>query len=81
MPSFWRTVFTGKDNQSGDVGRIIWVALSAALVSAEGWSVVHNHEPFNPIAFATACSAIMAAGATALGLKAKTEPEAAPAAQ
>lgn len=72
-PSFWRTVLSGKDNQSFDVGRILWVFFSGALVAHESVAV-HHGQPFDAIAFATACGALMAAGGAALGLKSHTEP-------
>ena len=72
--NFLKTVFTGKDNQSGDIGRIIWAFSTVALVFHEGWATIVAHQHFDAVSFATACGGLMAAGAAALGLKAKTEP-------
>lgn len=74
MRTFLKTMLTGKDNQSADVGRVIWALNAVALVGYTGWSVIGAHDAFNAITFATASGAIMAAGAASLGLKASTEP-------
>jgi hypothetical protein len=71
--AFLTHLFTGKDNTTGDLGRVLWAFFSVALAGHEALSVVHG-QPFDPIAFATASAALMAGGGAALGLKAKTEP-------
>ena len=70
---FLRSMFTGKDNKSGDVGRVLWTFLTVALTFLEAHSV-YKGTPFDPIAFSTGATAILAGGAGALGLKARTEP-------
>lgn len=70
---FVRSLFTGKDNQSGDVGRVLWTFLTVALTALEAHAV-YKGAPFDPISFSTGATAILAGGAGALGLKARTEP-------
>lgn len=74
MRAILRDLFSGKDNQSLDIGRVIWAGSAGALALLEAHAVVLLHQPFDPIQFATACAAIMAAGGGALAFKAKTEP-------
>ena len=63
-----RHLFTGKDNQTWDMGRISWAACYLAVVV---------HDAFKPGTvqeFAIALGAVAAAHGVALGLKSKTEP-------
>jgi hypothetical protein len=68
-----KTLFTGKDNTSYDLGRVLWAFLTIALVGHEAAAIYHG-QPFNPITFATASAAMLAGGAGALSMKRKTEP-------
>jgi len=68
-----KTLFTGKDNTSYDLGRVLWAFLTVALVVQEAVAV-YRGQPFDPITFSTASAAMLAGGAGALSLKAKTEP-------
>jgi hypothetical protein len=69
-----RDLFSGKDNQSLDIGRVLWAAFSLALIGHESLAIVARGQVFDPLSFATACGALLAAGAGALVFKAKTEP-------
>jgi hypothetical protein len=68
-----RTLFTGKDNTSYDLGRVLWAFLTVALIAYQAYAISRG-QPFEPITFSTAAGAILAGGAGALSLKHKTEP-------
>jgi hypothetical protein len=70
----WATLFTGKDNKSLDVGRIIWF-LSVLSFIAFAFLGLYMDKPTDYIAYGTGLSTLLAAGGAALGLKSKTEPE------
>ena len=66
--------FTGADNKSIDVGRILW-AMSVVSFLVMGFYGIWKGQVIDYLAFGTGISAIMAAGGAALGFKAKTEPK------
>lgn len=65
--------FSGKDNQTLDVGRILW-ALSILSFLGMGFYGIYKGQVVDYIAFGTGAAALLAAGGAALGMKAKTEP-------
>jgi hypothetical protein len=66
-------LFTGKDNTSFDLGRVLWAFLTVAMVGQEAVAV-YRGQPFDPITFSTDSAAMLAGGAGALSLKRSTEP-------
>lgn len=68
-----KSLFTGKDNATLDLGRVMWAATSAQYLFLSGWHAI-AHAAFDPIAWGTGAAAVLAAGGAALGLKAHTEP-------
>ena len=66
-------LFTGRDNATPDLGRVLWAAVVAQYLALSGWHVV-AHAVFDPIAWGGGAAAVLAAGGAALGLKAHTEP-------
>jgi len=69
-----RNLLTGKDNQTIDMGRVLWAVSLVSLVGNEAYAIGWHGQPFDPSAFATGCAAILAGGGAALGFKAHTEP-------
>jgi len=65
--------FTGKDNQTLDIGRILW-AVSVLSFLGMGFFAIYKGQVTDFIAFGTGCAAVLAAGGAALGFKSKTEP-------
>lgn len=65
-------LITGKDNTTLDLGRVSWIACYLAVV---GHDIL---KPGTLQELALALGAVAAAHGVALGLKAKTEPEAQP---
>jgi hypothetical protein len=74
MLSCLRKLFTGRDNQTWDLGRFLWAGFSTSLIVLQAHAVIHS-QAFDPIAFSTGAGAILAAGAAGLGMKAHTEPD------
>lgn len=71
MPKILRHLFTGKDGETWDLGRVSWAGCFLAVV---------GHDAMRPGSLqdlAVALAAVTAAHGFALGFKAKTEPEAA----
>ena len=74
MPKLWVTLFTGKDNKSLDIGRVIWL-LSVLSFIVFAFLGLYMDKPTDYIAYGTGLSTLLAAGGAALNLKSKTEPE------
>lgn len=66
-------MFTGVDNMTWDIGRILWAKISVVYCAISGYHAV-MHGVFDPQGWAIGASAILAGGGGALSLKAKTEP-------
>ena len=67
-------MFTGIDNETIDLGRIIWAKISLVYCAISAYHAVHTGQ-FDPQAWAIGAGAIMAGGGGSLALKAKTEPQ------
>jgi hypothetical protein len=73
MSTIFRNLFTGVDNSTYDLGRVIWVhfALVYSLVSV--WHL-YNGNGFDPLTWSAGAGAVMASGSGSLLLKKSTEP-------
>ena len=67
-------VFAGKDNNTLDLGRILW-ALGTLVYFALSIHSVWHGTTFDPVAWGTGFGAVLAAGGAALWMKKDTEPE------
>ena len=65
--------FTGKDNKTLDLGRILW---AKGVIIFFGISIydIYNGGVFDPSSWGIGLGAVLAAGGAALGFKASTEP-------
>ena len=65
--------FTGKDNTTLDIGRILWFQ---GVVFYFGLSVydIYRGAAFDPTGWGTGFGLVLAGGGAALALKSKTEP-------
>jgi hypothetical protein len=68
-----KQMFTGKDNKTLDLGRVLW-AMSVVSFLAIGFYGIYKGNPMDYLGFGTALAALLAGGGAAIGLKAKTEP-------
>lgn len=67
-------IFSGKDNHTLDLGRILWAIGTFVFFALSIHSVWHG-TTFDPIAWGTGFAAVLAAGGAALWMKKDTEPE------
>lgn len=70
-----KQMFTGKDNKTLDLGRVLWAKAVVAFL-AIGFYGIYNGNPMDYLAYGTGLAAVLAAGGAAIGLKSKTEPDA-----
>jgi len=73
MFKFFKHMFTGIDNETYDLGRILWAKISVVFCIVSIYHTVHTGQ-FDPQAWAIGASSILAGGGGAIALKAKTEP-------
>ncbi len=73
LRKFFKDILTGKDNQTYDMGRLLWVqgAISYCIIA---FFAVYKGQHWDPIAFGSGFAAILAAGGAALKIKESTEP-------
>lgn len=69
----FKHMFTGVDNMTWDIGRILWAKLSVVYCLITGYQA-YAHGAFDPQSWAIGASAILAGGGGSLALKSKTEP-------
>jgi len=67
-------LFTGKDNKTLDIGRIIWFKGTLVFLGLAIWHVVHEHNPFDYNSFGLGFAGVLGAGGAALWAKKDTEP-------
>lgn len=70
-------LFTGKDNTTLDLGRVLWASGSAVFLGLAVYHVVHTGV-FDYVAFGSGFAGVLAAGGAALWAKKDTEPHAPP---
>ena len=66
--------FTGKDNQTIDVGRILWALGVLVFLYLSVYDIIRGSK-FDAQMWGIGFGAVLAAGGAAIALKAKTEPE------
>lgn len=66
--------FTGRDNQTIDVGRVLWVIGFFVFLGLCITEVIRGHD-FKPLEYAGGMGTILACGGAALGFKRSTEPD------
>lgn len=73
MSKFLRDLFTGKDNKTWDLGRVMW-AKGVIVYFAMTFYSLYKAIPIDPLNWATGFGAILAAGGAAIMLKRNDEP-------
>jgi hypothetical protein len=66
-------MLAGADNQTTDLGRVLWALSFMVALGIEAYSVATGR-PFDIQAHGIGVCALLASGGAALALKAKTEP-------
>ncbi len=67
-------LFTGKDNKTLDLGRVLWAKAVLVFLGVAGYQV-YQGTPIDFMNFGTGIAAVLAAGGAAIGLKSNTEPD------
>ena len=75
MSGLTLTAFTGKDNRSLDMGRILWALAQLALIGMQGFAICVKGQAFDPTTFAAAEAMLLFGGGAGLRVKADTEPD------
>lgn len=68
-----RHAFTGVDNQTADLGRILLALFCLALIGQDVWATLHG--TFDVTKSATAYAALLVGGCAGIRIKADTEPK------
>lgn len=66
-------MFTGRDNQTIDIGRVIWFEAVQAYVAISIYSI-YKGGVFDAVTWGAGLAALLGAGGAALGFKANVEP-------
>lgn len=69
-----KQLFTGVDNQTLDLGRVLWAAGAITFMGTAVYAVWKG-QPFAPQDYGIGLGAVLAAGGAALKLKKDTEPK------
>lgn len=75
MRGAFRHAFTGIDNQTADIGRILLALSFFTLVGLQAYAVMWTHQPFDVVSAAGAYGGLLASGCAALRIKAPVEPQ------
>lgn len=73
MKEFLTKLFSGADNKTVDLGRILWAKMSFVFCGVTVYSI-YQGQLFSPETWGLGAGALLAAGGAGLGFKAKTEP-------
>lgn len=73
MKTFLTHLFTGQDNKTFDIGRLLWAVGVVSFMAFGGWHCIKNRE-FDAIAYGTGLGAALAGGGLGVSLKKDTEP-------
>ena len=70
----WQHLFTGKDGETYDLGRILWAVAAVGFVVFAAIAVLHGKD-FNPQDYGIGAGSLLGGGGAGIGLKSKTEPD------
>ena len=75
MKSILIHLFTGQDNTTFDIGRVLWALSVVVFLVLAIFAVVYKGQSWNPQDYGTGLGLVLAAGGAALGFKASAEPK------
>lgn len=70
---FFNDIFTGKDNVTFDIGRVLWFKGVIAYILISAFEVYRGVN-MDMVAWGTGLAALLGGGGAAIGMKAGTEP-------
>lgn len=74
----FKHMFTGKDNETYDLGRILWAIGCIVFLGLTIFAIYRNPASWDMMLFASGFGVMLGSGAGSLALKAKTEPDVKP---
>lgn len=66
--------FTGTDNSTPELGRLLWALSVLAIIFYQGWELIVDKKDFDAIEFGTGIAAILAAGGFGIAAKDRSHP-------
>lgn len=73
LAKFWRDLFTGKDNATYDLGRILWAVSTLWYLVVGTIAILSNKQVFDFVDAGTGLGLVLAGGGAALWAKKSTE--------
>lgn len=73
MKAMLLEMFSGPDNKTIDIARVLWLVGVVSYIVFAGFHVIHNHQ-FDALAYGTGLGAVLAGGGAGVGFKVKGEP-------
>jgi hypothetical protein len=67
--TFIRNILTGTDNQSWEMGRLLWALCVLAMIGYQGVALWWKGQAFNPVEFGGGIAAVLAAGGVGIAAK------------
>lgn len=67
--TIFRHFFTGRDNQSFELGRALWALGTIAMIVYQGVAIWYKGQPFSPTEFGIGFGSILAAGGVGIAAK------------
>ncbi len=67
-------IFTGKDNETYDMGRILWAVGVVIFFGLAIYDVINSNK-FDALSYGTGLGGLLTGGGAGIALKSKTEPE------
>ena len=68
-------LFTGADNATFDIGRILWAISVVVFLALAVYAVIWKGQPWAPQDYGTGLGLVLAAGGAAIGFKSSAEPK------
>lgn len=73
MVEMIRHCFTGADNRTVDIGRVLWALGVLSFIVFAAIHVIHNHA-FDPASYGGGLGGLLAGGGAGVGFKWRSEP-------
>jgi hypothetical protein len=75
MNQIFKDCLTGKDGESYDIGRVLWIVGVFTFIGLSFYAVMRSGT-FDPLNWGAGYGALLGGGGAGVALKAKTEPDA-----
>ena len=75
MKTAIKHLFTGVDNRTLDLGRVVWALMAVSYILLTVYHLIKSSGQFDAMAWGSGAAAILACGGGALAIKSHTEPK------